>query len=99
MRKLIRKLLGISEELPVITEITRLNLQPGELLVVKLPEETPRSAAQAYLKAFSTFKNFKTLVVVGDVQFESVAPSEEEQPRPAPSFCEGCDCGKAEGCR
>jgi len=86
------------------TEVTKLNLQQGEVLVVKVKVQ---EMGQDSLEEFGTklrniFPNNK-VVVLGlgpddDVKFETIAGSEADLSCVSSpvGYCSNCDCGKRE---
>lgn len=60
-----------------IKEIEKINLKPGDVLLIKLIEEVSHSHADHVLKNMvKLFPNNKVVVFIGDVKFQAVEQQE-----------------------
>ena len=60
-----------------IKEVEKINLKPGDVLLIKLIEETSHSDASCILKNMvKLFPNNKVVVFIGDVKFQAVEQQE-----------------------
>lgn len=63
-----------------IEEIKTINLKPGDVLAVKLPQDTSRAVLDAFRRQITqVFKENKVMIFSGDVQFEKVTQDESEE--------------------
>ena len=84
-------------------EITKINLNPGDVLVVKLQgdhytEDDIHSLKASFDVVFPHNKVFVTTLPQGfDMKFEVIAPAKKPGLCPDPiSYCFDCSCGKKE---
>jgi hypothetical protein len=81
-------------------EVVKLNLQPGETLVVKIKsDEIDESFMEFFKKSLKPhFPNNEVLIVgmyaSDDIEFSTI--KDESATSCGPSFCEDCNCGKKE---